>query len=129
MRIQTPLARARHLGSAMEGPEHWWMQRMTSLMLIPLTLWFVASMWWLVVDGGFTYEALRDWLSGPISAVLMLLFVGATFYHLKLGMQVIAEDYIIGKVARWTFIIMITFGCLTGAVATLYAVVAVALGG
>ena len=59
MRIQTPLARARHLGSAMEGPEHWWMQRMTSLMLIPLTLWFVASMWWLVVDGGFSATHFR----------------------------------------------------------------------
>ena len=128
MRIQTPLARARHLGSAMEGPEHWWMQRMTSLMLIPLTLWFVASMWWLGV-GGATYEAFQDWLSGPISAVLMLLFVGATFYHLKLGMQVIAEDYIISKVARWGFIIMIALGCMTGAVAALYAVVAVAIGG
>jgi len=51
MRIQTPLARVRHLGSAKEGVEHWWWQRLTALMLVPLSLWFVASIWWLVIEG------------------------------------------------------------------------------
>ena len=128
MSIQTPLARVRYLGSAKEGSHHWWWQRLTSLMLVPLTLWFVASVWWLVI-GGATYAALQDWLSGPIAAILMLLLIGAMFYHVKLGLQVIVEDYVHHKGAKWTFLVIITLGCLVGAVAAIYATIAVAFGG
>ncbi|MDA0228906.1 MAG: succinate dehydrogenase, hydrophobic membrane anchor protein [Proteobacteria bacterium] len=127
MSIQTPLARVRHLGSAKEGVEHWWWQRLTAILLVPLSLWFVASIWWLVV-GGATYEAFQDWLSGPVAAILMLIFVGALFYHLKLGLQTVIEDYVHKKAVKWTFMIMINLGCIIGAVAALYSTVAVAFG-
>ena len=128
MRIQTPLARVRHLGSAKEGSDHWWWQRLTALLLVPLSLWFVASIWWLVI-GGATYEAFQDWLSGPVAAILMLLFIGMMFYHLKLGLQVVIEDYVHTKAVKWTFLVMINLGCLISAIAAIYSTVAVALGG
>jgi succinate dehydrogenase / fumarate reductase membrane anchor subunit len=128
MRIQTPLARVRHLGSAKEGADHWWWQRLTAILLVPLSLWFVASIWWLVV-GGATYEAFQDWLSGPVAAILMLIFVGALFYHLKLGLQTVIEDYVHKKAVKWTFLVMINLGCIIGAVAAVYSTVAVAFGG
>ena len=68
MSIQTPLARVRHLGSAKEGADHWWWQRLTAILLVPLSLWFVASIWCLII-GGATYEAFQDWLSGPVAAM------------------------------------------------------------
>ena len=128
MSIQTPLARIRYLGSAKEGSNHWWWQRLTALLLVPLSLWFVASIWWLVI-GGATYDAFQDWLSGPVAAILMLLFVGAMFYHLKLGLQTVIEDYVHNKAVKWTFMVTITLGCLIGAVAAIYSTIAVAFGG
>ncbi len=128
MRIQTPLARVRYLGSAKEGADHWWWQRLTAILLVPLTLWFVASIWWITVSGA-SYEAFQDWLSGPVAAILMLLFVGALFYHLKLGLQVVIEDYVHYKPLKWALLISLNLGCLIGALAALYSVVAVALGG
>ena len=128
MSIQTPLARVRYLGSAKEGSNHWWWQRLTALLLLPLSLWFVASIWWLVI-GGATYDAFQDWLSGPVAAILMLLFVGAMFYHLKLGLQTVIEDYVHNKAVKWTFMVTITLGCLIGAVAAIYSTIAVAFGG
>mgnify|MGYP006233518885 FL=1 len=128
MSIQTPLARVRYLGSAKEGSNHWWWQRLTAIMLIPLTLWFVASIWWLVV-GGATYEAFQDWLSGPVAAILMLLLIGAMFYHLKLGLQVVIEDYVHNKPLKWAILIKLNIGCVVGAVAAIYSTIAVAFGG
>jgi len=128
MSIQTPLARVRYLGSAKEGSNHWWWQRLTALLLVPLSLWFVASIWWLVI-GGATYDAFQDWLSGPVAAILMLLFVGAMFYHLKLGLQTVIEDYVHNKAVKWTFMVTITLGCLIGAVAAIYSTIAMAFGG
>ena len=128
MSIQTPLARVRHLGSAKEGADHWWWQRLTAILLVPLSLWFVASIWWLII-GGATYEAFQDWLSGPVAAILMLIFVGALFYHLKLGLQVVTEDYVHKKAVKWMFLVIINLGCLIGAVAAAYSTVAVAFGG
>lgn len=128
MSIQTPLARVRYLGSAKEGSNHWWWQRLSAIMLIPLTLWFVASIWWLVV-GGATYEAFQDWLSGPVAAILMLLLIGAMFYHLKLGLQVVVEDYVHNKTLKWAILIKLNIGCVVGAVAAIYSTIAVAFGG
>ncbi len=128
MRIQTPLARVRHLGSAKEGSDHWWWLRLTALLLVPLSLWFVASIWWLIIAGA-SYEAFQDWLSGPVAAILMLLFVGMMFYHLKLGLQVVVEDYVHHKAVKWTFLITINLGCLVAAVAAIYSTIAVAFGG
>lgn len=89
--LRTPIGRARGLGSAKEGVHHWWMQRLSAVALIPLTLWFVAS---IVAMAGADHAAFAAWISNPIVAILMILLVTATFYHAQLGMQVVYEDYI-----------------------------------
>ena len=127
MALQTPLAKVRHLGAAKEGVNHWWWQRLTAILLVPLSLWFVGSIWSLVA-GGADRDALVDWLSGPVAAVLMLLFLGATFYHLKLGLQVVIEDYVHGK-CKWVLLILNTLLCLLLGLAALYSVIVLAVGG
>jgi len=91
MSLRTPVARARGLGSAKEGLHHWWVQRVTAVALIPLTIWFVASIVGLV---GADHGAVSAWISNPVVAVLMALLVSAVLYHAQLGMQVVYEDYI-----------------------------------
>lgn len=89
--IKTPLARARGLGSARDGVEHWFQQRVTAIANIPLVIWFVYS----VVDlAGADYATFTNWLQQPLNAILMILFIISTFYHAKLGTQVVVEDYI-----------------------------------
>ena len=127
MTLQTPLAKVRHLGAAKEGANHWWWQRLTAILLVPLSLWFVGSLWSIVV-GGADRDALVYWLSGPVAAVLMLLFLGATFYHLKLGLQVVIEDYVHGP-CKWVLLILNTLLCLLLALAALYSVILIAVGG
>ncbi|MBK8534769.1 MAG: succinate dehydrogenase, hydrophobic membrane anchor protein [Candidatus Competibacteraceae bacterium] len=91
MSIRTPLARVRGLGTAKDGTHHWWMQRVTSIALVPLVLWFVISM--LSVSRA-DYETFQHWLGNPIRAGLMVALLAAMFYHANLGMQVIFEDYV-----------------------------------
>ncbi len=91
MSMRSPLGRVRGLGSAREGVGHWWAQRMTSLALVPLTLWFVAA---LVELTGADHGTARDWIAAPVPASLLVLLIVATFYHGALGVQVIIEDYV-----------------------------------
>ena len=127
MALQTPLAKVRHLGSAKEGVSHWWWQRLTAILLVPLSLWFVGSLLSLVA-GGAERDDFVDWLSGPVAAVLMLLFLGATFYHLKLGLQVVIEDYVHGT-CKWVLLILNTLLCLLLGLAALYSVILIAVQG
>lgn len=126
MKLRTPLAEARGLGAAKEGIHHWWMQRLTALALIPLLLWFVASV---VAMVGADYGAAVEWVRSPTVAVLLLLLIAAMFYHAQLGMQVVLEDYVhVGwlKVASiiGSKLIIIALAFIAG-----FAVLRVALGG
>jgi len=89
--LKTPLARARGLGAAGHGTEHWMAQRITALANIPLCIWLVYS---IVSLKGASHEEFTGWLSEPINAILMILFVISTVYHGVLGSQVVVEDYI-----------------------------------
>ena len=91
MSIRTPLARVRGLGAAKDGTHHWWMQRVTSVILVPLVLWFVIS---LLSVSRADYEGFQHWLSSPVNAGLLVALLTAMFYHASLGMQVIYEDYV-----------------------------------
>jgi len=91
MSIRTPLGFVRGLGSAQDGTHHWWMQRVTSVALVPLVLWFVIS---LLSVSRVDYAAFQHWMSHPINAGLMVALLAAMFYHANLGMQVIYEDYV-----------------------------------
>lgn len=89
--IKTPLARARGLGAAGHGPEHWIKQRVSAIALIPLVVWFVMS---IVSLYGADHETFTAWLAQPLNAVLSILFILASFTHAVLGTQVVVEDYI-----------------------------------
>ena len=89
--LRTPLARVRGLGSAKSGTEHFWLQRVTAAANVPLTLCFVVIVLQLV---GRDYTAARALLSQPLVAILLLLFVVSGTMHMRLGMQVIIEDYV-----------------------------------
>lgn len=89
--IKSPLARARGLGSAHEGADHWMKQRLTALANIPLVIWFVFS---IVSLQGASHAEFTSWLAQPLNAILAILFIISTFYHAVLGSQVVVEDYI-----------------------------------
>ncbi len=123
MSMQTPLGRVRGLGSAKNGTHHWWMQRVTAVALVPLTLWFIYSI--LTLLGGGYVEAAR-WLASPVNAVLMVLLIIATFHHLQLGLQVVIEDYIHGEGAKIATIVILKLASFALAVAGAFAVLKVA---
>ena len=91
MSLRTPLGRVRGLGSAKEGVNHFWAQRMTALALVPLTVWFVISLFSVL---GADHGAVQAWVGSPVVAGLLILLLVATFYHAFLGLQVVIEDYI-----------------------------------
>jgi succinate dehydrogenase / fumarate reductase, membrane anchor subunit len=114
--MRSQLGRARGLGASGAGPEHWWVQRVTSLALIPLTLWFLAAVLSLL---GQPQPAVAAWAGHPLNAALLLALVLATFHHAHLGLQVVFEDYIHGTLR--TAITLATKGlaCLLALMAAL----------
>ena len=110
MRLQTPLSRVLGLGSAKEGVEHWWRQRLTAVALIPLGVWFVVAVIGLV---GADYQAAREWLTSPLTMVLLITFVASLLYHAQLGLQVVIEDYVHHEASKVTLLIAIKFAAAT----------------
>jgi succinate dehydrogenase / fumarate reductase membrane anchor subunit len=124
--LRTPFARAVGLGSAKEGVEHWWAQRVSSVALVLLGLWFVAS---LVALAGADRARVVAWLHEPLAAILLILTLAAVFYHSALGLQVVIEDYVATEWARIPAIIAARLLCLALAVAGIFAVLRIAFGG
>jgi succinate dehydrogenase / fumarate reductase membrane anchor subunit len=90
-RLRSPLGRALGLGSAKDGVEQWWLQRVTAVALVPLTMWFLVS---ILVHMSSDYSAVVAWLRTPAVTVLMVLLLIGLFYHTALGLQVVIEDYV-----------------------------------
>ena len=125
MTMETPLARVRGLGSAREGGHHWWIERLTSVSTLLLSIWLIVS---LLRLPGLDFRTITEWLQSPLAAVPMLLLVLSTFWHLKLGMQVVIEDYV--HEAGWKLftIVLLNFFTLTLAAAAIFAVLKIAFG-
>lgn len=124
--LRTPLGQVRGLGAAKDGVRHWWMQRVTALALVPLLLWFVAS---LVAVASADYATALAWVRSPPVTVLLLLLIAALFYHSQLGVQVIIEDYVHAEWAKVTSIVALYFLNLVLAAASAVAVLQLAFGG
>ncbi|MFQ5619119.1 MAG: succinate dehydrogenase, hydrophobic membrane anchor protein [Rhodospirillales bacterium] len=106
MEMRSPLGRARGLGSTKDGVAHWWAARVTAVALVPLTLWFVASVVSLV---GADYAAYQDWVGMPGNLMLLVLLVVTLFHHMQLGLQVIIEDYVHGEATKVVSLMVIKF--------------------
>jgi succinate dehydrogenase / fumarate reductase membrane anchor subunit len=125
MSLRSPLGRVEGLGAAKEGAHHWWVQRMSSVALILLTLWFVAS---LVHLGSFDYVVVHAWLAKATNAVLMLLLVTTAIYHSQLGVQVVVEDYVNHHGAKLAVLIVVNFIHLLLAALAAFAILRIAFG-
>jgi len=123
--MRSPLGRAIGLGSAKDGVEHWWLQRITAVALAPLSLWFVIAIIRLV---GADADSVRDWVGNPLPAILLVLLLIATFYHASLGLQVVIEDYIHAEFAKLGLVIIVRLACFAFVVAGIFAVVSMAVG-
>jgi succinate dehydrogenase / fumarate reductase membrane anchor subunit len=124
--MRSPLGRARGLGSAREGVQPWWMQRVTAVALIPLTLWLVAS---LIALTGSDYNAFIAWLRVPFIAILMVLLLIALFHHIALGLRVVVEDYVHINRAKIPTVVAIRLACFALVVAGIFATVRIAFDG
>jgi succinate dehydrogenase / fumarate reductase, membrane anchor subunit len=123
--MRTPLARAIGLGSAKEGVGAWWAERVSAVALVPLTLWFAAS---IIAHSGSDYATFIVWLRMPLAAILMVLLLIALFYHMALGLQVVIEDYV-HSATKFAAVIAVRLGCCALATAGVVAIMRIALSG
>ncbi len=121
---RSPLARVRGLGPAREGVAHWWAQRVTAVALVPLLLWFVAS---LCVMTGASQQEVRAWIADPVVSVLLVLLTVAGFHHAQLGLQVVLEDYVHTEWLKIASTILTKFAAVVLAVMVIFSVVRIAL--
>jgi len=107
--LRSPLGRARGLGSAHTGFHHWWIERIEAVALVPLTIWFICALLRLI---GASHRAVTDWLSSPVSAVLMLLMIVMTFHHLSLGLQSVLDDYVHKPIVKLWSVLALKGSCV-----------------
>ena len=124
--MRSPLKRAQGLGSAKEGVESWWLQRVTAVALIPLSLWFLAS---LVALAGSDYATFILWSRAPFVTVLMVLLLIALLHHMSLGLQVLIEDYVRSDRAKIPAVVAIRLACYALAGAGIWAALRISLSG
>jgi succinate dehydrogenase / fumarate reductase, membrane anchor subunit len=122
--MRTPLAQARGLGSAKDGVHHWWMQRLTAIALALLSPWFI---WLLLSLIGATHAQARASIANPRAALPLLAFVIALFWHAKLGLQVVIEDYVHTRWKEVSLQVAMTFACALGALASVFAIMRIVL--
>ena len=122
--IRTPLGRVRGLGSARHGVGHFITQRVSAIALVMLVPWFLITLIGAVRGG---YEGALAYLSDPLNAVVVILAVSAALYHMRLGMQVVIEDYIAKPGLRISLLVLNTFVCIALFATAAYAVLKIAI--
>jgi succinate dehydrogenase / fumarate reductase membrane anchor subunit len=123
--LVTPLNRVLGLGSAKEGVEHWWGQRLSAVALVALGLWFVLS---LIRLDDMSYATVVSWLQAPVASILMILTLLTALYHSKLGVQMVVEDYVHQPALKVSTLVLSVFIHIGAAVAGVFAVLKIALG-
>lgn len=124
--LKSPLGHVLGLGSARNGTEHFWAQRLTAMALIPLAVWFALSLLSLT---SLDYYAVSAWMARPLNAVLVLLLVLVALYHSSLGTQVVVEDYVHAPALKITTLAVLRILHVALALAGAFAVFSVSVGG
>jgi succinate dehydrogenase / fumarate reductase membrane anchor subunit len=123
--FETSLARVKGLGSAHAGTEHFWAQRVTGVANLVLLIVVIYSV---IHLAGASLEAVRDYFGSPIVTALALLFALSAAYHMRLGMQVIIEDYIHSKAPKTALLLLNTFFAALVALTCVVAIIKLSLG-
>lgn len=126
MSLRTPLGRVRGLGTSSEATADWWAERLTAVALVPLTFLFVVMV---IAFKGADRDEVIALMGNPLAAITMLLIIVAVFYHMKLAVQVVVEDYIHHKAMKTTILVALPLGCVALGVANAFAVLKLAFGG
>jgi len=125
-RLRSPLARVRGHGSAKQGAGHWWVQRLTSVALVPLGCWFLVS---LLALPSLDHATVVVWLSGTATSLLMILFVLVAVWHSQLGIQVVIEDYVHDEGMKTVALALVSFAHFALAAAGVLAILRIGLRG
>ena len=125
MSLRSPLGRVLGTGSAKEGVQHWWLQRLSSVALVPLSIWFAVS---LLSLPSFDHAIVAAWMSQSWTALLLVLFVLVGAWHSQLGVRVVVEDYVHATGVRTLTLVVVTFAHALLAAAGVFAILKVAFG-
>jgi succinate dehydrogenase / fumarate reductase, membrane anchor subunit len=125
MRGGSPLGRVLGRGSAKNGVHHWWVQRVTAVALVPLTLWFLIA---LLALPGLDHASVSGFIGAPWHAVLLCLLVAVVSWHSQLGVQVVVEDYVHGHGLKLATLLLVQFAHVLVAAAGIFAVLKIAFG-
>ncbi|GFM31120.1 succinate dehydrogenase, hydrophobic membrane anchor protein [Novosphingobium sp. PY1] len=121
----TSIGRVRGLGSAKTGAHHWLVQRFTAIGNLLLVLWLAVS---ILLLPDMTYASVSEWLSTPVPATAMALLVVSTFWHARIGLQVVVEDYVHEHANKFACIAALNLAAFAGAAFGVFCVVRLALG-
>jgi succinate dehydrogenase / fumarate reductase membrane anchor subunit len=117
------LAEVQGHGSAKEGAHHWGLERATSVASLVLLIWLLVSLWRLPA---LDYLSVSQWLKDPFAATPMLLFIVATFWHLKMGLIVVIEDYVHEPVSKLLWVLLINFAAIFAGSLAVFALLKIA---
>lgn len=126
MSMRTPLGKVRGLGSAKDGTEHFWHQRLTAVANIPLVL---IGLYLVVSLTGTPYSEVYQTLSSPLAGIFLFLFSFSILAHMRLGMQVVIEDYVHGELNKVLLVMLNTFFVMFTGALILYAIFKLSFGG
>lgn len=126
MAHDTPIKRVRGLGSAHHGAHHWLVQRFTAIGNVVLSIWLIAS---IIGLPDMTYGTVSGWLSQPLPATAMILLVISTFWHARLGLQVLIEDYIDNSGTKFGALAALNLAVIGGGAFAIFSIASLAFGG
>jgi succinate dehydrogenase / fumarate reductase membrane anchor subunit len=123
--MRTPLGRVRGLGSARSGTEHFWMQRVTAVANVPLSLFVIGL---IITTAGSNYAAVKATLGSPLVAIPLILFVLSATWHMRLGMQMIIEDYVPAEGTKVVLLLANTFFSVAVGLGSVFAILKLSFG-
>ena len=126
MQMRSHLGRVRGLGSSNNGVQHWWMQRLSGIALVPLSLWFVFSV--IGLPNNPKLATFTNWVGQHYNPVLLILFVICMFHHAQLGLQVVIEDYTRSELTKVTLLVTVKLAALLLSACSIFAVIRLTFG-